>query len=378
MAEVVLENLCKDYPARRGGDVNSAVKNLNLKIGDGELLALVGPSGCGKTTTLRLIAGLDEPTSGKIQIGERQVNDLPPRDRRVAMVFQDYALYPHMTVRQNIAFGLKMRRRPRAEIDDRVNSVGQALNVVDLLDRKPGALSGGQRQRAALGRALAQRPECLLLDEPLSNLDAQLRAQVRSQIKSIHQQFKTTMIHVTHDQEEAMVLADRIAVMNRGEIHQIDQPMEVYRKPANRFVAGFFGSPAMNFIDGRIERIDGHVTFTDERSLRLAAPSAAVNSLLPFIGRPVVLGVRPEHLRFTVHGDHSHHHFDINANVGVTEFLGDQIIVHAQSASGEPITARVGAPAQLEAKQSITFSVRPEDFCFFEPEEFGRRIREDS
>ena len=247
MAEIRLENLVKRY--ENGFE---AVKNANLEITDGEFLVLVGPSGCGKSTTLRMIAGLEEVSSGDIFVGDTRVNDLEPGDRDIAMVFQNYALYPHMTVRENMSFGLRMRKTPKAEIEQRVADAAEILSLESLLDRRPKQLSGGQRQRVAVGRAIVRKPKAFLFDEPLSNLDAKLRVQMRTELARLHLRLKTTTVYVTHDQVEAMTLGDRIVIMKDGVIQQIGSPMEVYQQPANHFVAGFIGSPAMNFIDGQI------------------------------------------------------------------------------------------------------------------------------
>ena len=247
MAKVTLENVSKRF-----GQVN-AVSRFNLEVEDKEFLVLLGPSGCGKSTTLRMIAGLEELTDGNIYIGDKLVNNTPPRDRRIAMVFQDYALYPHMTVYQNMAFGLKLRKHPKTEIDQRVKEAAEILGIRDLLDRKPKALSGGQRQRVALGRAIVRKPAVFLFDEPLSNLDARLRGQMRAELSKLHAQLNTTIIYVTHDQVEAMTMADKIVVLRDGRVEQVGRPLDLYRDPDNRFVAGFIGSPAMNFLHARVE-----------------------------------------------------------------------------------------------------------------------------
>src|SRR3989304_1842028 len=251
MAGVTLEQVTRTFRTRKG-EVR-AVDDLSLSVGDGEFIVLVGPSGCGKTTTLRLIAGLEELTAGAIRIGDREVNNVPPKDRDVAMVFQNYALYPHMTVFKNMAFGLKMRRVPNAEIIRMVGETAAKLGLTHLLDRKPSALSGGERQRVAVGRAIARKPQVFLFDEPLSNLDAKLRIQMRTELKDLHRELRTTVVYVTHDQEEAMTLGDRMAVLREGVIQQCGPPLEVYNRPANRFVAGFVGTPLMNFFEGRLE-----------------------------------------------------------------------------------------------------------------------------
>ncbi len=294
MAGVTLEHITKVFRNKRRKV--RAVDDLNLGIDDREFVVLVGPSGCGKTTTLRLIAGLEELCAGTIRIGELVVNDVSPKDRDVAMVFQNYALYPHMTVFRNMAFGLKMRRTPRDEIKRNVGEVARLLHLEDLLDRKPAALSGGERQRVALGRAIVRRPKVFLFDEPLSNLDARLRVHMRTELKSLHRNLATTMIYVTHDQEEAMTLGSRIVILKDGRIQQCGAPLAVYNRPVNRFVAGFIGTPPMNFLQGRLEGDGGTVCFVGDIG-RVVMPPDSADKLKSCCGRTVVLGVRPEHLR---------------------------------------------------------------------------------
>src|SRR5258706_3572549 len=271
MAHVQLEKVSKVYP---GGI--KAVDAIDLNIADQEFVVLVGPSGCGKSTTLRMIAGLEEITGGTIRIGERIVNQVPPKDRDIAMVFQNYALYPHMTVYKNMAFGLKLRKMPKAQIDLRVNEAARILDIEHLLDRKPRALSGGQRQRVAVGRAIVREPAAFLFDEPLSNLDAKLRVTTRAELKRLHHRLKTTTIYVTHDQEEAMTLGDRIVVMKEGKIQQADTPLRTYNHPVNRFVAGFIGMPPMNFFDGQIRENSGQMVFEEGKLVNTKAEGAAV------------------------------------------------------------------------------------------------------
>src|ERR1700739_447671 len=292
MAEVSCRKVVKEY---EGGV--QAVKGIDLEIADQEFVVLVGPSGCGKSTTLRMIAGLEEISEGEIWIGGDVVNDLPPSHRDIAMVFQNYALYPHMSVFDNMAFGLKLRKFPKDEIKRRVDEAARILDIGTLLDRKPRALSGGQRQRVAMGRAIVRNPKVFLFDEPLSNLDAKLRVQMRTEIKKVHQTVKTTTVYVTHDQVEAMTLADRVVVMNAGVIEQVGTPQELYHNPATRFVAGFIGSPAMNFLPARV--VDGAsgglaVQVTDQ--IRLPVPPARADRYGKYKDRPMVLGLRPEHL----------------------------------------------------------------------------------
>ena len=290
MAEVALRNVIKRY------DDVEAVRGINLDIPDKEFVVLVGPSGCGKSTTLRMIAGLEEVTSGDIYIGGEVVNDLPPKDRDIAMVFQNYALYPHMTAFENMSFGLKLRKFPKDEIRKRVDDAARILDITELLDRKPKALSGGQRQRVAMGRAIVRNPKVFLFDEPLSNLDAKLRVQMRTEIKRVHQLVKTTTVYVTHDQVEAMTLADRVVVMNNGVIEQVATPQELYHHPKTRFVAGFIGSPAMNFLRCRLERNGGGLAVRISDQIILPVPAARSARYQPLNGKELMFGLRPEHI----------------------------------------------------------------------------------
>ena len=289
MAKVILKNVTKKF-----GNV-VAVNNANLSIRDGEFLVLLGPSGCGKTTTLRLIAGLEEPTSGEIYIGDKLVNDVAPKDRDIAMVFQNYALYPHMNVYQNVSFGLRLRRVPKEEIDKRVNEVAEMLEIQHLLKRKPKELSGGQRQRVAVARAVVRNPKVYLMDEPLSNLDAKLRVQTRAELINLHKRLGVTTIYVTHDQVEAMTLGDRVVVINKGKIQQVGAPKEVFDKPVNRFVAGFVGTPPMNFIDAEIMEKDGVIYAKSENfTMKLLPVHKEVLEKGNYIGKNVIMGIRPK------------------------------------------------------------------------------------
>ena len=333
MAGVQLQGVNKFYP---GGF--HAVVDLDLSIHDEEFVALVGPSGCGKTTSLRMIAGLEEATSGTITIGERVVNNVAPKDRDIAMVFQNYALYPHMTVFKNLAFALKLRKVPRKQIEERVAWAAGLLGLEDLLDRKPRQLSGGQRQRVAVGRAIVRKPLVYLFDEPLSNLDAKLRVTTRAEIKRLQRQLATTTVYVTHDQEEAMTLGDRIVVMNAGHIHQAGTPMEVYQNPANRFVAGFVGMPPMNLLEGKAKRLEsglefqaGQLTFSlfGERFTDLELSESHSESA-------VALGVRPEGLRLADDGD-----IVIEVGVDVVEVLGANMDLYVSTADQQQLVARV-------------------------------------
>src|SRR5438105_938911 len=295
MANVTLSHVYKSYPVEKGRDI-PAVEDVSLEVRDREFLVLVGPSGCGKSTTLRMIAGLEEISRGDIFIGDRRVNDLAPKDRDIAMVFQNYALYPHMTAYDNIAFGLKLRRYPKLEIKKRVMDAANVLGIEELLDRKPKALSGGQRQRVAVGRAIVRQPKVFLFDEPLSNLDAKMRVQMRTEIAKLHQRLQATMIYVTHDQVEAMTMGDRIVVMNHGRVQQNDTPLKLYREPANLFVAGFLGSPPMNFIDGKLKEESDALVFSEIEggaiTVRLSIKERPAARAL--VGKPVLLGIRPE------------------------------------------------------------------------------------
>jgi multiple sugar transport system ATP-binding protein len=290
MAEVSLHHVVKRY-----GDVE-AVRSIDLDIANDEFVVLVGPSGCGKSTTLRMIAGLEEVTSGDISIDGEVVNDLPPKDRDIAMVFQNYALYPHMTAFENMSFGLKLRKFPKAEIRQRVEHAARILDITELLERRPKALSGGQRQRVAMGRAIVRNPKVFLFDEPLSNLDAKLRVQMRTEIKRVHQKVKTTTVYVTHDQVEAMTLADRVVVMNDGRIEQIGTPHELYHHPRTRFVASFIGSPAMNFIRCRLEQNGAEIRVKVSDTIALSVPSMHAPRYQPMVGKDLILGLRPEHI----------------------------------------------------------------------------------
>ena len=312
-----------DHVTKRFGEV-IAVNDLNINIDDKEFLVLVGPSGCGKSTALRCLAGLEDITDGSILIGDQMVNDVPPKDRDIAMVFQSYALYPHMSVYDNMAFGLKLRKTPKDEIKRRVEEAAQILGIQTLLNRKPRQLSGGQRQRVAVGRAIVREPKVFLFDEPLSNLDAKLRVETRANISKLHLQLQTTFIYVTHDQVEAMTMADRIAVMSAGILQQIDSPQNLYNKPNNLFVAGFIGSPAMNFFNGSIRQGDGHL-FIDGDSYALKIPDDRLQAFEAYIGKPVVFGIRPEDIHnpeFAAPGIVAQ---PVEARVDVTELMGNEI-----------------------------------------------------
>jgi multiple sugar transport system ATP-binding protein len=327
MAQVTFENARKVYP-----DGTVAVKRLSLEIADGELMVFVGPSGCGKTTALRMVAGLEEISDGEIRIGDEVVNNLAPRDRDVAMVFQNYALYPHKTVFENLAFPLKLRKLRAAEIDEKVQQIARLLELEEHLKRRPRQLSGGQRQRVAMGRAIVRAPRAFLMDEPLSNLDAKLRTQMRAEISFLHKALPITTIYVTHDQVEAMTLGQRVAVMRKGELQQVAKPQDLYDHPANIFVAGFIGSPAMNFFQGRLQRDDGHYSVLVGQQ-RLAVDdqeAAAAEGLAEHIGRSLVLGVRPEHLEDAALAAETRSGRRLVGQVRLREALGSEVIVHFQ------------------------------------------------
>ncbi len=318
-----------DHVYKRFGDV-IAVNDLNIEIPDKEFLVLVGPSGCGKTTALRCLAGLEDVTEGKIKIGDQVVNDVPPKDRDIAMVFQSYALYPHMSVYDNMAFGLKLRKTPKEEIKRRVQNAAEILGIEHLLDRKPRQLSGGQRQRVAVGRAIVREPKVFLFDEPLSNLDAKLRVETRANISKLHQQLQTTFIYVTHDQVEAMTMASRIAVINKGILQQIDTPQRLYDYPDNLFVAGFIGSPAMNFFNAKLEKSDGKL-FVDGGSFSVQIPENRVDVYMPYVGKKVIFGIRPEDIHNPEFAPPGITAQSVNAKVDVTELMGNEIFVYLKS-----------------------------------------------
>ncbi|MBL8698466.1 MAG: sn-glycerol-3-phosphate ABC transporter ATP-binding protein UgpC [Alphaproteobacteria bacterium] len=365
MAEVVLEKLCKSY-----GNV-VAVKDVDLEIADREFVVLVGPSGCGKSTTLRMIAGLEEITSGTIAIGDRVVNDLQPKDRDIAMVFQNYALYQHITVYDNLAFGLRNRKVPESEIDAEIKRAARILSIEPLLDRRPRQLSGGQQQRVALGRCIVRNPKVFLFDEPLSNLDAQLRAQMRLEIKELRQRVPTTAVFVTHDQVEAMTLGDRIVVMKDGYVQQVGTPLELYRRPINRFVASFIGSPAMNFIEMRVEaRGDGFRLSSEGAGFDV--PGRAVPKLGTLAGRSAVIGIRPQHARLGRPG--APDQVAIGGKLMVTEQLGDEQLLAVRIGSADFRLAGVDPELTFTPGVAIDAAVALENMHFFEPES-GRALR---
>jgi multiple sugar transport system ATP-binding protein len=356
MARVLLKDLNKKY------DDTHAVKDVNLEIRDREFVVLVGPSGCGKTTTLRMVAGLEEITSGEISIDGRVVNELPPMDRDIAMVFQNYALYPHMSVYDNMAFGLKMRKFEKSEIEKRVRQAAEILGIQALLERRPRQLSGGQRQRVALGRAIVRNPRVFLFDEPLSNLDAKLRVQMRVELKRLHHRLETTAIYVTHDQVEAMTLGDRVVVMKDGLVQQVGEPLELYGRPANRFVASFIGSPAMNFADVTVTNT-GEGLWAEAPGLRIRVPASKVEGLHRHTGHKIVLGIRPEALRLANGADGGDYAFD--STVEVVEPLGNEILIDVRAGSNA-LVARVDPATRVKVHETVRLALDPERLHFFD------------
>jgi multiple sugar transport system ATP-binding protein len=357
LAQVLIRSLNKMYD-----DVH-AVKDVNLEIRDKEFVVLVGPSGCGKTTTLRMIAGLETITSGEVMIGDTVVNELPPMDRDIAMVFQNYALYPHMSVYDNMAFGLKMRKFGREDIRRRVQDAAEILGIGEYLHRKPRQLSGGQRQRVALGRAIVRHPRVFLFDEPLSNLDAKLRVQMRVELRKLHQRLGTTAVYVTHDQVEAMTLGDRVVVMKDGWVQQVGDPMELYNSPANRFVAGFLGSPAMNFSSVRMEAEDGGGLWAVNEAMRVHVPASLVDRVGGYAGRELMLGIRPEDLRIAAEGEADGLAFD--AVVEVVEKLGSEILLDVK-AGAYSFVAAVEPTARARMRDQLRLAMNPDRLHFFD------------
>ena len=395
MGDIAFEKVWKVYP-----DGTQAVRAVDLEVEDGALMVLVGPSGCGKTTLLRMVAGLEEVTAGTIRIGDRPVNDVPAKNRDIAMVFQNYALYPHMSVYQNQSFGLRLRRLPKREIDSRVRSISRVLGLLEELQKKPGQLSGGQRQRVAMGRAIVRQPQAFLMDEPLSNLDAKLRVQMRSEISKMQRDLGTTMIYVTHDQTEAMTMGTQVAVMKKGDLQQVDAPEVLYARPANLFVAGFIGSPAMNLLNGQVSRPNGS-TFVEFGGVRLRVDEEAVRArpaLARYDGRPVVVGIRPDatedaaiardtpedrrfpvvaELRETV-GSEAFVHFTLDVPPVVTEDTRElaedtgveilQRLEEEASANRTPFIARMHARTRAREGERVEVAVDTRELHFFDPE----------
>ncbi len=393
MAEIAYNSVSKFY-----GDGTQAVRDLDLEIADGELMVLVGPSGCGKTTALRMLAGLEEISEGEIRIGDRIVNDLTPKERDIAMVFQSYALYPHMTVADNLAFGLKLRKLPKKEVQERVHRAARILQIEEFLERKPRALSGGQRQRVAMGRAIVREPQAFLMDEPLSNLDAKLRVQMRAEIHQLQRRLGVTTIYVTHDQVEAMTMGDRVAVMNAGHLQQVDTPQVLYDQPVNEFVAGFIGSPAINLVEAQLERRNGGLEVSlGEHRLAIADQLARNRSALAdYVGRTVILGIRPEDFEDVSVEPDAPRDRRLKVTADLTEPLGSEILVHfrteatgvvssaAAADSGEDadvrlgqgddeetstrLVARVSPKARIALGQQVELAVDTARLYFFDPE----------
>jgi multiple sugar transport system ATP-binding protein len=350
-----------DHVTKRFGDV-VAVNDLNIQIEDKEFLVLVGPSGCGKSTALRLLAGLEDITDGRILIGEQIVNDVAPKDRDIAMVFQSYALYPHMSVYDNMAFGLKLRKTPKQEIKQRVEKAADILGISQLLDRKPRQLSGGQRQRVAVGRAIVREPKVFLFDEPLSNLDAKLRVETRANISKLHQQLQTTFIYVTHDQVEAMTMASRIAVLSAGVLQQIDTPQNLYDYPNNLFVAGFIGSPAMNFFPSKLEKQDGKLV-VDAGAFTVQVPENKAGTYMSYVGKPIIFGIRPE----DIHNPQFAPPEIIAQPVEVTELMGNEIFVYLRSGD-HSFVARVDPRTRVHMDENVQVVFNMDNMHVFDRE----------
>lgn len=358
MANVILKNLTKKFKEV------IAVDDLSIEIKDKEFAVLVGPSGCGKTTTLRAIAGLEETTSGEIYIGDKLVNDIQPKDRDIAMVFQNYALYPHMDVYNNMAFGLKLRKFPKKEIDQRVQEAAEILGIENLLKRKPKQLSGGQRQRVAVGRAIVRKPKVFLFDEPLSNLDAKLRVAMRAEISKLHRKLEATIIYVTHDQVEAMTMASRMFIMNEGRLQQSGAPLEIYKNPNNKFVAGFVGSPAMNFIDSKIIQ-ENEDYFIDAESLKVKIPPTFYSKIADYAGKEVIFGVRPEDLYDKQFASEVTTTNTIKAKVDVIEPLGAEIFIHL-ACGKHSLVGKMDTRTKVEVEQDMEVVIEMEKTHIFD------------
>ena len=351
MASLSLKNICKTYP-----NGFQAVKNFNLDIADKEFIIFVGPSGCGKSTTLRMIAGLEEISSGELWIGNTLVNDVEPKDRDIAMVFQNYALYPHMSVYDNMAFGLKLRKVPKEDIDKAVQEAAKILDIAHLLDRKPKALSGGQRQRVAMGRAIVRSPKVFLMDEPLSNLDAKLRVQMRVEISKLHQRLATTIIYVTHDQTEAMTLGTRIVVLKDGIVQQVDTPSNLYNTPNNIFVAGFIGSPQMNLVDAKVVSSGSQVTLELSNTVKVTLPKEKSEKLHSYAGKTVVVGIRPEDIKADEEFIAAHPESTFEAVVKVYELLGAEVNLH-YDINDQTCTAKVSPRTTVRPGDTVKFAM---------------------
>ena len=364
MASISCQHIYKIYP----GATAPSVTDFNLEIKDKEFIIFVGPSGCGKSTTLRMIAGLEEISKGEMYIGGRLINDVPPKDRDIAMVFQSYALYPHMTVYKNIAFGLELRKTPKDEIDKRVHEAAKILEIEHLLDRKPKALSGGQRQRVALGRAMVRNPAVFLLDEPLSNLDAKLRTSMRTEIIKLHKKLETTFIYVTHDQTEAMTMGDRIVVMKDGVIQQVDTPQNLYDYPCNIFVAGFIGSPQMNFLDGTLQKKgDQYCVDLAGTVIPLPKEKTADGKLDAYVGKSLKVGIRPEDMKDDEEFLAKHPESHMDAEVEVSELMGAEIYLYL-TYKGQNMMARVAPTSKARRGSKVTVAMDPHKIHLFDPD----------
>lgn len=361
-----------DHVSKKFGDF-TALNDLDIHVEDKEFLVLVGPSGCGKTTALRCLAGLEEVTSGNVMIGDQVVNDVAPKDRDIAMVFQSYALYPHMTVYDNMAFGLKLRKMPKDEIERKVNAAAQSLGIEQLLKRHPRELSGGQRQRVALGRAIVREPKVFLFDEPLSNLDAKLRVQTRSEISKMHLRLQTTFIYVTHDQTEAMTMASRIAVMNKGMLQQLDTPQTLYDRPANMFVAGFIGSPAMNFFNGKLRK-EGEKLFVETGGFAVEIPEDRRNMYMPMEGKDIIFGIRPENIHNPAFLPPEIRAATIEAKVDVTELMGNEIFLYLVSGNNN-FVARVDPRTRFSIGEKVQLVFDMGNFHIFDPSQDAENPR---
>jgi multiple sugar transport system ATP-binding protein len=385
MGAINISNVGKVYP-----NGTRALEDINIEINDGEFVVLVGPSGCGKTTLLRMVAGLEDITEGEISIADKVVNEVAPKDRDIAMVFQNYALYPHMSVYDNMAFSLKLRKLPKDEIDNKVKDAARTLEISELLDRKPKALSGGQRQRVAMGRAIVRNPQAFLMDEPLSNLDAKLRVQMRAELGQLHSQLKTTTLYVTHDQVEAMTMGDRVAVIRKGKLQQIDTPREIYLYPKNIFVAGFIGSPSMNFVYATTKTVKNvtEISFGDSKITSKNAPE----NLKKFEGKEIVLGIRPEAFEDAIYANSEEYTEKININISLLEQLGSDSYIHFYkdikpvqtkaieeilADEGEDISslgtqtkfiARINPNSSVKEGESIDLSIDSKKLHYFDPE----------
>jgi len=370
MASISLRNITKVFDRRI-----AAVANLSLEVCDGEFLVIVGPSGCGKTTILRLIAGLESPTSGEIRIGDRIVNDIPPRDRDVAMVFQEGVLYPHMDVFANLAFPLRMRKQPEAEVRRRVGTAAEMLALKDLLDRRPAALSGGQRQRVALGRALVREPAAFLFDEPLSSLDAALRLAMRAEIRALHQRLRTTMLYVTHDQSEAMALGERIGVLRDGRLQQVGRPGDIYERPGNRFIAGFFGAPPMNLLAGRV-RYENEAGFLDLGTARIGLPLRLLSHLTDYQDKTVVAGIRPHDVSLEPLPGHRDN--VLTGRVTLIEPFGSRADVHVELSPSHKCVISAPPNVLVNVGDEARVYINPDKVHLFEDDESGWRISPDT